>query len=136
MVLWLILPVLNVMVNRAMEQLWASSPIYSKLRNSKRLISRNLRHTIKGRGTGLLLLPFYVLYPLADDPQQRRLTALELITLKIPHVMLCDSMVGSLFQHKAISGIGTSSVDLDSIAHTPTLTSSTSRRSRQNRKEW
>ena len=36
-----------------------------------------------------------------------RLTAFELQSLKIPSTMLCDSMVGSLFQHKGISGIGT-----------------------------
>ena len=35
-----------------------------------------------------------------------RLTAFELLSLKIPAVMLCDSMVGSLFQHKGIAGIG------------------------------
>ncbi|TCD71589.1 S-methyl-5-thioribose-1-phosphate isomerase [Steccherinum ochraceum] len=45
--------------------------------------------------------------------QGSRLTALELITLKIPHVMLCDSMVGSLFQHRGISGIA---VGADRIA--------------------
>lgn len=36
----------------------------------------------------------------------RRLTALELLTLKIPSVMVCDSMVGSLFQHHKIDAIG------------------------------
>ncbi|KAH8093947.1 eukaryotic translation initiation factor 2B [Cristinia sonorae] len=45
--------------------------------------------------------------------QGSRLTALELLTLKIPSVMLCDSMVGSLFQHKGISGIA---VGADRIA--------------------
>jgi len=37
--------------------------------------------------------------------QGSRLTALELQTLKIPSTMLCDSMVGSLFQHHNISAI-------------------------------
>jgi len=45
--------------------------------------------------------------------QGSRLTAFELISLKIPSVMLCDSMVGSLFQHKGISGIA---VGADRIA--------------------
>ncbi len=35
-----------------------------------------------------------------------RLTAFELQSLKIPSTMLCDSMVGSLFQHHQIHGIG------------------------------
>ncbi|KAI0812505.1 eukaryotic translation initiation factor 2B [Irpex lacteus] len=38
--------------------------------------------------------------------QGSRLTAYELQSLKIPSVMLCDSMVGSLFQHHNIAGIG------------------------------
>ncbi|THH32281.1 hypothetical protein EUX98_g1912 [Antrodiella citrinella] len=45
--------------------------------------------------------------------QGSRLTAFELISLKIPSVMLCDSMVGSLFQHKGIHGIA---VGADRIA--------------------
>jgi len=45
--------------------------------------------------------------------QGSRLTALELQTLKIPSVMLCDSMVGSLFQHHDISAIA---VGADRIA--------------------
>ena len=63
----------------------------------------------------------------------RRLTALELITLKIPSVMLCDSMVGSLFQHKGISGIGMSS-DLTAIPF-PLRRCYCSRGRRQNCKE-
>ncbi|TFY64107.1 hypothetical protein EVJ58_g2839 [Rhodofomes roseus] len=39
--------------------------------------------------------------------QGSRLTALELLTLKIPATMLCDSMVGSLFQHNDIHAVGT-----------------------------
>ena len=35
-----------------------------------------------------------------------RLTAFELQSLKIPSTMLCDSMVGSLFQHHQIHAIG------------------------------
>lgn len=37
--------------------------------------------------------------------QGSRLTALELITLGIPSIMVCDSMVGSLFQHHKIDAI-------------------------------
>ncbi|OCH95130.1 Methylthioribose-1-phosphate isomerase [Obba rivulosa] len=37
--------------------------------------------------------------------QGSRLTALELQTLKIPSTMLCDSMVGSLFQHHDIHAV-------------------------------
>ncbi|CAL1707374.1 unnamed protein product [Somion occarium] len=37
--------------------------------------------------------------------QGSRLTALELQTLGIPSVMLCDSMVGSLFQHHEIAAV-------------------------------
>ncbi|KDQ27710.1 hypothetical protein PLEOSDRAFT_1041310 [Pleurotus ostreatus PC15] len=39
--------------------------------------------------------------------QGSRLTALELQTLQIPSVMICDTMVGSLFQHHNIHAIGT-----------------------------
>ncbi|TFK54152.1 putative translation initiation factor [Heliocybe sulcata] len=37
--------------------------------------------------------------------QGSRLTALELQTLKIPSVMICDTMVGSLFQHHDIHAV-------------------------------
>ncbi|KII92738.1 hypothetical protein PLICRDRAFT_172791 [Plicaturopsis crispa FD-325 SS-3] len=37
--------------------------------------------------------------------QGSRLTALELKTLGIPSVMICDTMVGSLFQHHKIHGV-------------------------------
>ncbi|KZT71005.1 Methylthioribose-1-phosphate isomerase [Daedalea quercina L-15889] len=37
--------------------------------------------------------------------QGSRLTALELLTLNIPSTMLCDSMVGSLFQHNKIHAV-------------------------------
>ncbi|PPQ89730.1 hypothetical protein CVT25_014131 [Psilocybe cyanescens] len=37
--------------------------------------------------------------------QGSRLTALELQTLKIPSVMICDTMVGSLFQHHNIHAV-------------------------------
>ncbi|KAK7687175.1 S-methyl-5-thioribose-1-phosphate isomerase [Cerrena zonata] len=46
--------------------------------------------------------------------QGSRLTALELQTLKIPSTMLCDSMVGSLFQHNDIAAVV---VGADRIAH-------------------
>ena len=39
-------------------------------------------------------------------PEFGRLTAFELKSLKIPSTMLCDSMVGSLFQHHSIHAIG------------------------------
>ena len=39
-------------------------------------------------------------------PLEIRLTAFELQSLKIPSTMLCDSMVGSLFQHHQIHAIG------------------------------
>ncbi|KAI0780074.1 eukaryotic translation initiation factor 2B [Fomes fomentarius] len=45
--------------------------------------------------------------------QGSRLTAFELQTLKIPSTMLCDSMVGSLFQHNEMHGIA---VGADRIA--------------------
>jgi len=45
--------------------------------------------------------------------QGSRLTAMELQALKIPSIMLCDSMVGSLFQHYDISAIA---VGADRIA--------------------
>ncbi|KAG5654406.1 hypothetical protein H0H81_003230 [Sphagnurus paluster] len=45
--------------------------------------------------------------------QGSRLTALELQTLKIPSVMLCDTMVGSLFQHHNIHAVA---VGADRIA--------------------
>ncbi|KAF8650445.1 hypothetical protein AX16_005248 [Volvariella volvacea WC 439] len=37
--------------------------------------------------------------------QGSRLTALELLTLKIPSTMICDTMVGSLFQHNPIHAV-------------------------------
>ncbi|KAG8814725.1 S-methyl-5-thioribose-1-phosphate isomerase [Serendipita sp. 401] len=37
--------------------------------------------------------------------QGSRLTALELKTLQIPSTMICDSMVGSLFQHESIHAV-------------------------------
>jgi len=37
---------------------------------------------------------------------EQRLTALELQTLQIPSVMICDTMVGSLFQHHDIHAVG------------------------------
>ncbi|KAH9935327.1 eukaryotic translation initiation factor 2B [Fomitopsis serialis] len=37
--------------------------------------------------------------------QGSRLTALELLTLNIPSTMLCDSMVGSLFQHNDVHAV-------------------------------
>ncbi|TFK44389.1 Methylthioribose-1-phosphate isomerase [Crucibulum laeve] len=37
--------------------------------------------------------------------QGSRLTALELLTLNIPSVMICDTMVGSLFQHHDIHAV-------------------------------
>ncbi|KAF8639581.1 hypothetical protein AX17_001483 [Amanita inopinata Kibby_2008] len=37
--------------------------------------------------------------------QGSRLTALELQTLKIPSIMICDTMVGSLFQHDTIHAV-------------------------------
>ncbi|KIJ67976.1 hypothetical protein HYDPIDRAFT_83497 [Hydnomerulius pinastri MD-312] len=45
--------------------------------------------------------------------QGSRLTALELKTLKIPSTMICDTMVGSLFQHKTIHAVA---VGADRIA--------------------
>lgn len=36
----------------------------------------------------------------------RSLTAMELQALKIPSVMICDTMVGSLFQNRKIHGVG------------------------------
>ncbi|RDB25295.1 Methylthioribose-1-phosphate isomerase [Hypsizygus marmoreus] len=45
--------------------------------------------------------------------QGSRLTALELQTLKIPSVMICDTMVGSLFQHYKIHAVA---VGADRIA--------------------
>lgn len=38
--------------------------------------------------------------------QGSRLTALELQSLNIPSTMICDSMVGSLFQHHEIHAVG------------------------------
>lgn len=32
---------------------------------------------------------------------------MELLSLKVPSVMICDTMVGSLFQHHQIHGVGT-----------------------------
>jgi methylthioribose-1-phosphate isomerase len=45
--------------------------------------------------------------------QGSRLTSLELHTLAIPSTMICDTMVGSLFQHKAIHAVA---VGADRIA--------------------
>ena len=39
--------------------------------------------------------------------QGSRLTALELKSLDIPSTMICDSMVGSLFQHHDIHAVST-----------------------------
>ena len=39
--------------------------------------------------------------------KEDRLTAFELLSLKVPSTMLCDSMVGSLFQHNDIAAVGT-----------------------------
>lgn len=35
-----------------------------------------------------------------------RLTAFELQSMQAPHVMICDTMVGSLFQHHTIHAVG------------------------------
>ena len=70
--------------------------------NSKRRFSRNQLHIIKGQGWYLSLR----ISTDSDVEYPDRLTALELQTLKIPSVMLCDSMVGSLFQHHNIAAVG------------------------------
>ena len=51
-----------------------------------------------------------------------RLTAHELLSLSIPSVMLCDSMVGSLFQHNDIAGIGMYPGVYSIVAHVSNLT--------------
>ncbi|KAG6898166.1 S-methyl-5-thioribose-1-phosphate isomerase [Termitomyces sp. T32_za158] len=53
--------------------------------------------------TGKLNKAYYT--QTAPYHQGSRLTALELQTLKIPSVMLCDTMVGSLFQHHNIHAV-------------------------------
>src|SRR5690606_34202997 len=45
-----------------------------------------------------------------------RLTALELKALQIPSVMICDTMVGSLFQHHDIHAVGESSLHQPSFS--------------------
>ncbi|PPR05836.1 hypothetical protein CVT26_010116 [Gymnopilus dilepis] len=54
--------------------------------------------------TGKLKLAYYT--QTAPYHQGSRLTALELQTLKIPSVMICDTMVGSLFQNHNIHAVG------------------------------
>ncbi|KAI6026338.1 hypothetical protein BKA83DRAFT_146663 [Pisolithus microcarpus] len=57
-----------------------------------------------GYGTALGLITFL------HETQRlgrSRLTALELQTLRIPSTMICDTMVGSLFQHRTVHAIGT-----------------------------
>ncbi|KZT26682.1 putative translation initiation factor [Neolentinus lepideus HHB14362 ss-1] len=53
--------------------------------------------------TGKLNKAYYT--QTAPYHQGSRLTALELQTLKIPSVMICDTMVGSLFQHHDIHAV-------------------------------
>jgi len=53
--------------------------------------------------TGKLQKAYYT--QTAPYHQGSRLTALELLTLKIPSVMICDTMVGSLFQHHDIHAV-------------------------------
>jgi len=52
---------------------------------------------------GLLDTAYYT--QTAPYHQGSRLTALELKTLSIPSTMICDTMVGSLFQHKTIHAV-------------------------------
>ncbi|KAF9231936.1 hypothetical protein BU15DRAFT_55596 [Melanogaster broomeanus] len=52
---------------------------------------------------GLLDTAYYT--QTAPYHQGSRLTALELKTLNIPSTMICDTMVGSLFQHKTIHAV-------------------------------
>jgi hypothetical protein len=52
------------------------------------------------------MLMKYIL--LLYSPGRTRLTSLELQTLKIPNVMICDTMVGSLFQNHKIHAVGES----------------------------
>ncbi|KAF9482152.1 Methylthioribose-1-phosphate isomerase [Pholiota conissans] len=53
--------------------------------------------------TGNLQKAYYT--QTAPYHQGSRLTALELQTLQIPSVMICDTMVGSLFQHHSIHAV-------------------------------
>jgi len=53
--------------------------------------------------TGQLQKAYYT--QTAPYHQGSRLTALELQTLQIPSVMICDTMVGSLFQHRDIHAV-------------------------------
>lgn len=95
--------VLIIMV-RVMELLQASSHIYLKQEGQEKLISLKLHHIIKDLGMSDLsnLQYFAEIYAY----YQIRLTAFELQALKAPSVMICDTMVGSLFQHHRIHGVG------------------------------
>lgn len=66
--------------------------------------------------------------------QGSRLTALELQSLNIPSTMICDSMVGSLFQHYEIHAVGKcGGLAMKRIRHWYLLTS---RRCWQNCEKW
>lgn len=65
------------------------------------LTSRKQHHTTKDRGQSVVLGGLDVVLKCVY-----RLTSLELQTLKIPNVMICDTMVGSLFQNHNIHAVG------------------------------
>jgi len=79
--------------------LLVSSHVSTRLERLGRPTIHKQLHTIKGHGKKHAFILFHCSLPFS-------LTALELQTLQIPSVMICDTMVGSLFQHHKIHAVG------------------------------
>jgi methylthioribose-1-phosphate isomerase len=99
-------PIVLIHPSRDMAQLSASSLIFTRLESLGWPTIHKRHHTTKGHGKGHAFISFH------RSPQCEiySLTALELQTLKIPSVMICDTMVGSLFQHHKIHAVGPCSI--------------------------
>ncbi|KAG6378295.1 hypothetical protein JVT61DRAFT_14011 [Boletus reticuloceps] len=84
----------------ATERHWDSLRIYTNKDFSRGHITPKQPHTIKDLGSypTIRSLPRYNIHTC-------RLTSLELHTLSIPSTMICDTMVGSLFQHKSMHAV-------------------------------
>jgi len=76
-----------------------SSHIFTRLERLGWPTIHKQLHTTKGHGNEHAFILFHCSLPCS-------LTALELQTLQIPSVMICDTMVGSLFQHHKIHAVG------------------------------
>lgn len=109
-------PKLNVLTVCNTGSLATSVRAYFALNSSVRGLTRLVFFFLQGYGTALGLITYLheigklgKAYYTQTAPyhQGSRLTALELQMLEIPSMMVCDTMVGSLFQHYPIQAVGT-----------------------------